>query len=66
MRPLTDSEIARACPACPDCKQPLIARPDHRRFIENQMYVQCINNHLWLLSSQGTVPPESTSGGEGG
>lgn len=42
--------IARNCPACPTCKELLIARPADRRFMEDDNYVECLNGHVFALA----------------
>jgi uncharacterized protein YbaR (Trm112 family) len=41
--------IATNVPACPTCKKPLIARPHHRRFMEDNRYVERANGHAFEL-----------------
>jgi hypothetical protein len=41
--------VAKATPLCPDCARPLIARPEQRRFIENNRYIECEHGHVWYL-----------------
>lgn len=44
------------CPVCPICKEPLTARPPHRRFMEDDYYVECVAGHAWdLMGSRDGV-----------
>ena len=57
---LSEEKIGKAAPVCPTCKEPLIARELHRRFMEDDRYQSCINGHVWSLEPISATGKAST------